>query len=99
MDQMMHSINFLLKEIKNVEEETALLETCIAEIKNKMELLQSRETELKFLDDDHDLDIVILLQSLQSAELELDNLKQLKAQIEVGKKLNLAIDLDPNDSY
>ena len=95
----MHSINFLLKEIKNVEEETALLETCIAEIKNKMELLQSRETELKFLDDDHDLDIVILLQSLQSAELELDNLKQLKAQIEVGKKLNLAIDLDPNDSY
>ena len=48
MDQMMHSINFLLKEIKNVEEETALLETSIADIKNKMELLQSRETELKF---------------------------------------------------
>ena len=42
---------------------------------------------------------MILLQSLQSAELELDNLKQLKAQIEAGKKLNFPIDLDPNDPY
>ena len=64
-----------------------------------MELPQSRETELKILNDDHDLDIVILVQSLQSAELELDNMKQLKAQIEAGKKLNFPIDLDPNDPY
>ena len=77
MDQMMQSINFLLKEIENVEEENALLETSIADIKNKMELLRFRETELNILDNDHVLDIVTLLQSLQSAEVELHNLKQL----------------------
>ena len=66
------------------------METSIADIKNKMELLQSRETELNILDDDHDLDIMILLQSLQSAELELDNLKQLKARIEVGREVKLS---------
>ena len=61
MDQMMHSINFLLKEIENVEGASALLETSIADIKNKMEVLRSRETELRILDDDHDLDTMILL--------------------------------------
>ena len=80
MDEMMQSINFLLKEIENVEEENALLEASIADIKNKMELMRLRETQLNILDNDHDLDIMILLQSLQSAEVELHSLKQLKAR-------------------
>ena len=87
MDEMMQSINFLLKEIENVEEENALLETSIADIKNKMELLRLRETQLNILDNDHDLDIVTLLQSLQSAEVELHSLKQLKAQMEADEIL------------
>ena len=89
MDQIMQSINFLLKEIENIEEENALLETSIADIKNKMELLRLREIELNILDNDHDLDIVTLLQSLQSAELELHNLEQLKAQMEADEMLYL----------
>ena len=88
MDEMMQSINFLLKEIENVEEENALLEISIADIKNKMELLRLRETQLNILDNDHDLDIVVtLLQSLQSAEVELHSLKQLKAQMEADEIL------------
>ena len=87
MDEMMQSINFLLKEIENVEEENALLEASIADIKNKMELLRLRETQLNILDNDHDLDIMILLQSLQSAEVELHSLKQLKARMEADEIL------------
>ena len=89
MDQMMQSIHFRLKEIENIEEENALLETSIADIKNKMELLRLREIELNILDNYHDLDIVTLLQSLQSVEVELHNLKQLKAQIEANEMLYL----------
>ena len=87
MDEMMQSINFLLKEIENVEEENALLETSIADIKNKMELLRLRDIQLNILDNDHDLDIVTLLQSLQSAEVELHSLKQLKARMEADEIL------------
>ena len=45
----------------------------IADIKNKMELLWLSEIEINILDNDHDLDIVTLPQSLQSAEVELHN--------------------------
>ena len=89
MDEMMQSINFLVKKIENIEEENAFLETSIADIKNKMELLRLRDIQLNILDNDHDLDIVTLLQSLQSAEVELHNLKQLKAQMEADEMLHL----------
>ena len=56
--------------------------------KTIMELLRvDGQTQLNILDNDHDLDIMILLQSLQSAEVELHSLKQLKARMEADEIL------------